>query len=865
MILWRISLRELRSRPGRALLTLFSIVLGVASVVAVTLATGAARTAYKDLFSAVAGKSDLAVTSEGTDGFSQEYVAELDKVEGFAAVVPSLTKPVRMYGQSRSGKDIRATLQAMGVDPQRDKAVREYELVEGEYFSGNREAVLDADFAKSVDVTVGDKIRLGDRDRREYEIKGLIKLRGAAGLTHAGIIFIPLNESQKLFGMRGKVDAIHLIFEPKIAAEDRHKIQEAAANVLAADLSIAPPASGSQLAEESMLSPETGLFIASTMSLVVAAFIILNTFFINVSERRRQLAILRAIGTTRWQIMRLLMNEGLLLGIVGTLLGMAVGVVGAYFLTRAMEGLFQTALPAVQFSIVPFGLAALFGIGISLIATFIPAWSAGQVSPLEGMGGMVRTEVSAKTGRVLGIGLFLFILGGVLMALAVSNVIPDGVLNVVGFLFRLFGAAETVAPDIVISLAGTVTQLLGFIFIVHWALKLPVGVASAVLSPFMRVETRLARQQLLRRRTRTTLTIGILFMAVSTGIGMGSTLLDNVQDVQNWYRRTIIGDFFVRSMMPDMTGDTSDVPDKVREEIEKIPGIKRIGAGKFSRGRAAGHQVLIVSREFGLHDEAKLDLKDIDPKKAKERLLAGEVVISTVLSERTNLKTGDEITVDAVGGPRQFKIAGMANEYIVSGLVLYMDRATAQEALGISGASAYVIDAEKEHYADVEAALQEICREHGILLQSQAQINGMIDGMMSGVIACQWAILLLGFFVSGFGIVNTLTMNVLEQTRELGLLRTVAMTRWQVRKLIFSQASIIGVISLFPGVALGLGMAWFINISTLAVTGHPVEFGFRPLLLLGAFFLGFFIVLLAAWFPAERAARLDLTTALNYE
>lgn len=952
MILWRISLRELKSRPGRALLTLFSIVLGVASVVAVTLATGTARQAFKNLFAAVAGKADLVVTSDGLSGFREEYVAEFDKMsEEFAAVVPSLQKPVRIYGQDNTGRDLKATVQVMGVDPERDRAVRDYVLTEGRYFEKSGETAVDAGLAKSLNLSVGQKVRIGSQQRKisEFEIVGLIQQQGAAGITSAGIFFIPLRQAQAMFketppanvvraqrvaaekrseeeqaeldkyygvelakvfdisadqrtpeqreqlaAFFRKIDAIHLVFNKDLKPAERRAVQERAANLLPKDMNIDPPAAGSQFAEESMLAPETGLFIASVMSWAVAGFMILNTFFMNVSERRRQLSIMRAVGATRRQILWMLMNEGLLLGCIGTVLGSSIGVVGAYFLTRAMEGLFQTALPSLHLSILPFCLAGTFGIGVSLLATIIPAISAGRVSPLEGMGGIVRTDSAAPKGYLFWIGLTLSVLGGCLMLLAVLDKIPPSILNVVGFLFNLFGAADTIHPSIVISIVGNLFTLAGFVFIFHDVLIKPaVLAAGAALSPVARVESRLARQQLVRRRTRTTLTVGFLFIAGSTVIAIGGTLLDNVQDVQKWYRKTIIGDFFVRVMMPDnVRGETADIPEEVLEQIVSLPHLKRVGSAKFVPARVdvpgsdKPQEVLVVARQFGIHEEAKLDLKEpdtgtsferllalvwgsakskIDPKVVRQQLLDGEVVVSTVLAQRIGLTTGDEITLHAVGGPRQFKIAALANEYIVSGLVIYMDRGTADPALGLEGANAMVVDVEKEHLAEVEAALQEICRENGIILQSQAQINSMIDGMMSGVIAGQWAILILGFCVSGFGIVNTLTMNVLEQTRELGLLRTVAMTRWQVRKLIFSQASIIAIISLVPAVFFGLCMAGFINYSTLAVTGHPIEFEVRSWLLLGSFMVGFLIVLAAASFPAERAARLDLTEALKYE
>ena len=113
--------------------------------------------------------------------------------------------------------------------------------------------------------------------------------------------------------------------------------------------------------------------------------------------------------------------------------------------------------------------------------------------------------------------------------------------------------------------------------------------------------------------------------------------------------------------------------------------------------------------------------------------------------------------------------------------------------------------------------------------------------------------------------VNTLGMNVLEQTRELGLLRMVAMTRVQVRKMIVAQAAMLGRLGVVPGLLAGMAMAYVMNLSTLPVTGHPVAFKLHPLMLMGGFLAAMTIVLAAAWIPAERAARRELVNALHYE
>jgi len=128
-----------------------------------------------------------------------------------------------------------------------------------------------------------------------------------------------------------------------------------------------------------------------------------------------------------------------------------------------------------------------------------------------------------------------------------------------------------------------------------------------------------------------------------------------------------------------------------------------------------------------------------------------------------------------------------------------------------------------------------------------------------------WALLALGSVIAAFGLVNTLAMNILEQTREIGVLRVVAMTRRQVRRTILAQATMMGLIGLVPGAVMGLLVAYLINLSTLTTTGHAILFVFRPWLLVICFATAFVIVIVSAYLPAERAARMKLSDALQYE
>jgi putative ABC transport system permease protein len=187
-----------------------------------------------------------------------------------------------------------------------------------------------------------------------------------------------------------------------------------------------------------------------------------------------------------------------------------------------------------------------------------------------------------------------------------------------------------------------------------------------------------------------------------------------------------------------------------------------------------------------------------------------------------------------------------------------MDPAVAEQHLQIGGVDVYVVKADHAQLDQVRDDLMELARSHGLLLQSLSDLHGEIDAMISSVEAGLWGLVALGLLIATFGVINTLMISVLEQTFEFGLLRAIAATRGQIRKVIFAQALILGVIAMAPAVIAGVGIAYLINLSTFGVTGHVIEFQIRPLLSLAAFAAGLGTILFAAWLPAERAARVPL-------
>jgi len=354
---------------------------------------------------------------------------------------------------------------------------------------------------------------------------------------------------------------------------------------------------------------------------------------------------------------------------------------------------------------------------------------------------------------------------------------------------------------------------------------------------------------------------------------LGTAILNNVDDVRSWQEKTFVGDFFIRAFQPDLAaGKTAIMPESLKDEFLKIDGVSGVDAIRYvkdvtltSERDKKDQPVDAVLREFPAGDKLPLDLKVGDPDEVRRRLREGEVVICTVVAHRMGVKAGDEIILQTRQGPKKIRIAGETNDYWLGGLVVYLERSVGKKLLAVEGADLFIVRAPAEALTAVENRLKTICDESGLMLQSFTDLRRRLDQLMNSVIAGLWGIMALGLVVAGFAVANTLTMNVLEQTREIAMLRVVAMTRRQVRRTILAQAAILGLFGVTVGVISGAISSYTMNLCTPAVTGRPIDFALHPGLLIGTYLVALGIILIAAWLPARRATHLNLLIALQYE
>lgn len=492
---------------------------------------------------------------------------------------------------------------------------------------------------------------------------------------------------------------------------------------------------------------------------------------------------------------------------------------------------------------------------MALAATYVPARRAARRAPLEDLlsKGRGHTDTIRRWPGYLGL-----VSLAAILALLLSMV--HGWLNAVLF-------EPLIAPAMAAYLASCA-------LLIPLVLKPLTRLAGLILKPLLGAEGSLAVRQMVRHQTRTALTVGVLMIVVIFAIGFGQSLVNGIDHIRDWFRRIIATDFYVRATWPDPTVhiSTATIPEALADQMASLDYVDHVDKFSFIPARAARpdqptewRRIVILAATSSSARPAQLALVEGEPEKVQQAFFQGEVILGTALAQRLGTHAGDTILLESRQGALPIRVAGTASEYTGGGLALYMDWNTAKKLFDVQGVHALMVSAQPGKVADLANTLKTFCDERSLLLQSNAEVRDTLDRQMAGLLGLIWVLLSLVFVVASLGIVNTLTMNVLEQTRELGVLRAIGMRRVQVAKLVLAQALALVLISLPPGALAGVGLAYLINLSTYPLTGQPVPFHLDLIQIAGCFAAALAITILAALLPARRAVRLRVIQALQYE
>jgi putative ABC transport system permease protein len=815
MGLWAYTIRELARRPGRSLLSLIGVAIGVATAVAAWSASHAAQRGYRDLFDGLAGTAALEVFAPGEAPFDPDIATELECVPGVRT-----TAPVVQGGASLRGKGgpIPVVLVGTGV---------------GEECPGDGEARLAPGLADSAGLETGYRARLWCPTGPAELVVVVRPDTGGRGPAEHVRVGTSLGTAQRLLGTGTKVNRLRLTLDE---GADTGEVEAEVAKRLRPGLSVRVPAARAEVARGLRAAATQGLVGLTALAVAGAGYVVLNSVRVNLFARRAEVALIRTLGASVAQVEGIFLRQAVLLGLAGSVIGVVTGLMIVLGINHAAGSIAGAPLAPARLGWETATLGVGLGIGLALAASWLPARAFCRQPPLklfQPPGVAPASIAEGWAGHALasfGLALTLW----VLIAVAAGR-IP-------------IGWGRVVFPPALALLLGSLAGWTAPIFPpLVWACESPAarvfGVAGA-----------LAVRQLGRRPDRTVRTTGVVFVAVTVAVGFGHTVLNTLADVRHWCDRAIPADFLVRGSTPDPGFLlTTALPENLADELAALGGVESVDAIAFIPTRARGEPALVLARTFPADRPLPLDLRGGDAEAIRQGLAAGGAVLAAGLARSVGAGPGDVVTLDTPHGPQPVRVVGTVTEYAGGGSALYLDRRTATRLFGPVGVHALLATARAGQWDRAATEVAGFCEERGLLVQTNADLRRTVDDLSRALTATLWALLSVMFAVAGLGVWNAVAVHAREHARDVELLRAVGMTRPRVRLVIGLQAMLLALGGLFPGVVAGCLLAVTLGHTLDGLWGYRVPFRFEFMLLLGVAGMTLLVGLIGGGYhPAAR-------------
>jgi putative ABC transport system permease protein len=710
-------------------------------------------------------------------------------------------------------------------------------IVAGRRPAGPDEVAIDAGTAERHGFGVGDRVRILFRGpARTFRVVGIARFGSAGNLAGATLAAFDTPTAQEVLGRPGRFDSIAVSADPGIsAAELRDRIARALPSGIEA-------VTGDTLAREGARSIRRGLGFVTTFLLVfayvalfVAAFIVFNTMSITVAQRSRELALLRAVGATRGQVARSVLAEGVASGLVASVAGMAGGV-GLARLLVAVLASGGADIPAHGTVFAPrTALVALVtGVAVSALATLVPAWRAGRVPPVAALRDVVPSGDHPLRRRVVG-GLGLLGAGSALVLAALFADLRNG-LAVVGLgMAGVFVGTTLLSPLAVVPLG----RLLG-----------------APFGHLLGAAGKLAHRNALRDPRRTAATASALMVGLGLVSAVAVTASSARASVETVIRRNLGADFLVSAR------GFSGFSPEVARRLQRLPEVGVASGIRFGTFRVDG----AVRTVEGVEPPALGTVVHVEMVAGSVTALArGALLVDRTVARDRGWQVGERVdAVFARTGHRSLVIGGI---YEPNQLLGQFVLSTAVFEANFSEPLDLIVGVTVAPGTDPSAARRAIERAvsdfPNVEVRDQSEYARSLKDRVDQVLALAYGLLGLAIVIALIGIVNTMSLSVMERTREIGLVRAVGMSRRQVRRMIRWEAVVVAVLGAALGLAIGVAFG-----ATLvrALRDQGIE---RLAVPVGSLLV--FVVLsaiagmVAAALPARRAARLDILAAVTTE
>ncbi|MFE2757569.1 ABC transporter permease [Actinosynnema sp. NPDC059335] len=826
----------LRARTARLVLSSVAIALGVAFVTG-TLVLGDAMTAsLHDEFAKGARNVDVSVTLSGdapedVRGISPEALAKIRQAPGVAGADSRDVHQVPLLAANGKAKP------AWAASLPTNEELREFDLVDGRFPTSADEIAVDKRTAATAKLAVGQQVVLLGKDdqRLTYTLVGTYQ-QGTNQLSLSGYDHVALTPE----AFRA-LEPERLPYQVVATAAPGFSQQQVADNVRQAVGGTAfRVQTGEELTQETIEQVEaqsgeftTVLLAFALIALVVAAMVIYNTFTILVAQRTRELALMRCVGASRGQVFRGVLAEALVMGLVASVIGLVGGIGVSALLQRVVYSIGNGGEGTVLLPVTATTVLAAFAVGtlVTVLAAVLPARKATRVAPVAALRSQPDSgEEVHRTGvlRVLTAVLFGVVgVGAVVLGMGTDD--EDAAMFTSGAgTMALLAAVLVLGP----LLVGPVNRVLGAV--PRALLGVPAKLASA----------NAGRNPKRTAATTAALMIGVTIVALVTVVANSAKETANAQIDER-----MPADYTVTSAVYDRP-----LPQELVDRLAALPEVAEVAPTTVvygDRGYFNGVPRDALGSLFRptVTSGSLADLGD------------GTIAVNAEYAKREGVSVGSTVTIKAEGAePQQLRVVAVVEGQRLSDGIMTTE--TSQRFPTAAEGYESILVKLADGVANGRAAVEQVTDPSPLaVLDSAAETKEQLNQQLNQVLGFIWALIGLAVVIALFGIANTLTLSVLERTRESALLRALGLTRGQLRLMLVVESVLMALMGAAIGLLLGIGFGWVITEAlsndTMSVD-LVVPFGQIGVMLAGAVVAA----IAAAALPARRAARTSVVAGM---
>jgi putative ABC transport system permease protein len=846
--MWRVTIKGILARKVRFLLTGVAVMLGVAFVSGTLVLTATIGHTFDNLFSTIYSHTDAIVREKASlgTGFEQQRgridtrvldtvktapgvaVAE-GQIQGFAQIVKADGKALGHPGRGAP---------TFGFAWSSDPDLATFHVVKGHAPQAPNQIVIDQKSADKAGYKVGAQVPVVTKHGRDlYQLVGVAKFGQANSLLGASAVLFTPDTASGVLGEPDKFDVIAVRAKSGVSQQAVvHNID----NALKKDnITGVEAVTGKEITKENQSNVRQGLSFFNTfllifgvVALLVGSFIIFNTFSIVVAQRQREMALLRAIGAARRQVLSAVVGEALLVGIVAS----TIGFVGGIGLAGGLKGLLAALgidIPAGGI-VIPLNAviwAFVTGMVVTTVASLAPALRASRIPPIAAMRDVAIDRSSTSVVRIF----------------------SGGVVTVVGIALLLGGLFGQQIAAVGIG-AGVI-----FLGVAVLGPVIASPVAAAIGAPIRAVRGvtgRLAESNAARNPKRTSATASALMIGVALVVFItifGASIRSSVNAAID---KSMKADYVVTS-----GGFGAGIlPLQLENRLKQTPGVTAVSGVRSGQFEVKGGVKMLTAVDPNLVNS----LFDLEVSKGDIRNLGtGGIAVKDITARDNGWKIGSQISSRfAQTGTKTLTVEAIYKQTQVGPYVISLD-SFALNFPDQFDSQIYVKTAGGPN-PQVRQSLQAVMNDFPAgKLQDRAEFKQSQGNAINTFLNLVYVLLLFAIVIAVFGIANTLGLSIIERTHEIGLLRAVGMTRRQLRATIRWESVIVALLGAVLGLVIGVFFGWAM-VTALRDQGID-QLSFAPLSLVLIIVIAGVFGVFAAILPARRAARLDVLRAVTTE